>query len=112
MDLENLTKVNGHSYQDILQTMVDNGLYHHVGSDGRQAHSHEKPFVRKSVIATNRKGYRELAELIGPGKDIGRGTYRYFAEYQIDEDFDLTRLHGTFTFRKGKVVEAIDILTW
>lgn len=108
--LEGLTKVEGSSFEEILSKLE--GTRHVV---------HRTPtrdnifgYLRNSLILVPYSKSDGLIELLGqPDKTFSQegdidvsGLLTYYAEYKIENDFDLEQLEGILKFKKGaKLVE-------
>ena len=101
MNIHGLTKAEGVSFEQIVDTLSQNEIPFRVISDPRQYGG----YLRTARLVLNIDSLDDMESFLGGAKNITEAK-AYYAYYEINNDkFDFTILNGALRFSKGRIVE-------
>ena len=107
-DMTGLYQVKGNSFEEVVRLLKEGGIEFSVNSGPHIS----LPHVRSSQIHIDKNKYNfvQIEEVLGKPERTRAGMFiSYTAEYVMGEDFDVRHLDGTISFRKGKLIEKVEI---
>lgn len=95
--LPGLTKVDGHSYEEILGLLAENSIRPYRTEAPRMANG----YFRSSFIRiVGQTLPRHVLGYLHPHNEIVPCDF-YYAAYRIEKEFDFTKLRGKINFKEG-----------
>jgi hypothetical protein len=111
--MEGLTFVKGYSFETLTQKLAAAEIPFEVRLEPGQHPPNS--YFRFSELVIREKFMAEVDEKLGladfkQNKLRGNDLRKYFGEYALAPNFDISQLNGNLRFNEGRLVEAIRIL--